>query len=322
MRSDLSLSHIKFRHLILMRHLVEFGNLHKAAKHLSISQPAASAMLREFEKQIGLSLFIRTTQGVTPTEAAVNLVNRAKTILNEFDALVDEVKQLNKNLSPLLRVGVVPQALFAYLPRAIELFRESGGGAVSIQEGTAKHLLLQLFEGKLDCVIGRLSGASMPLMHGAEELIFIPLYSERICIVEGTKENKKRKISYEELTKRDWVLPQPDSSLRQQLTDSFLRRGLMLPNPVIETTNYFQSLTVLSHSNLCSVIPHSAAEMHVKLGNIRIVDMPVDLTPMPVSFILRASAKENINVSRFRKIFTEISSTTKAPASKPNKKGD
>ena len=307
MHSELSLSHIKFRHLILMKHLVEFGNLHKAAKHLSISQPAASAMLREFEKQLGLTLFLRTTQGVVPTEAATLLVNRAGTILNEFDALMHEVKQLNKNLSPLLRVGVVPQALFAYLPRAIEQFREANGGAVSIQEGTAKHLLLQLFEGRLDCVIGRLSGSAMPSMHNTEELIFVPLYSESICIVEGTKEGEKRKNTFEDLAKRDWVLPRADSSLRQQLTDSFLRRGLMLPEPVIETTNYFQSLTMLSGSNLCSVIPQSAADMHVKLGNIRIIDIPSDLKPMPVSFILRASAKDNTQVIKFRKIFTELS---------------
>jgi DNA-binding transcriptional LysR family regulator len=307
MHAELSLSHIKFRHLILMQHLVEFGNLHKAAKHLSISQPAASTMLREFEKQLGLTLFLRTTQGVVPTEAATLLANRAQTILNEFDALVHEVKQLNKNLAPLLRVGVVPQALFAYLPHAIELFREANGGAVSIQEGTAKHLLLQLFEGKLDCVIGRLSGASMPSMHNTDELIFFPLYSESICIVEGTKEAKKRKNAFEDLAKRDWVLPRADSSLRQQLTDSFLRRGLMLPEPVIETTNYFQSLTMLSGSNLCSVIPQSAADMHVKLGNIRIIDIPNDLKPMPVSFILRASAKDNTQVSKFRRIFTELS---------------
>jgi DNA-binding transcriptional LysR family regulator len=295
-----------------MQHLVEFGSLHKAAKHLSISQPAASAMLREFEKQLGLTLFLRTTQGVVPTEASNLLANRGETILNEFDALVHEVKQLNKNLSPLLRVGVVPQALFAYLPRAIELFRESGGGAISIQEGTAKHLMLQLFEGKLDCVIGRLSGASMPSMHKTDELNFFPLYSESICIVEGTREKKRSKNSFEDLAKRDWVLPRPDSSLRQQLTDSFLRRGLMLPQPVIETTNYFQSLTMLSSSNLCSVIPQSAANMHVKLGNIRIINIPSDLKPMPVSFILRASAKDNTQVIKFRKIFTDLSSGTNA----------
>lgn len=308
MNNNLSLSHIKFRHLILLEHLVEFGNLHKAAKHLSISQPAASAMLREFEKQIGLGLFVRTTQGVTSTDAAMALVNRAKTILNEFDALVEDIQRFAKNASPLLRVGVVPQALFAYLPRVVEKFRESGGGSVSIQEGTAKQLLLLLFEGKLDCVIGRLFGGAMPEAHNMEELIFEPLYSERMCIVEGTQGKKKRKFSYEELVNRDWVLPRADSTLRHQLTDTFLQRGLLLPSPVIETTNYFQSLALLSNSNLCSVIPYSAAQAHVKLGNIRVIDRLADLTPMPVNFIFRASSKEDISVNKFRQIFTDISS--------------
>lgn len=307
----MSLSHIKFRHLILMQHLVEFGNLHKAARHLNISQPAASAMLREFEKQIGLTLFNRTTQGVIPTEAASILSNRAGTILSEFNTLVQGIHRLNNNLSSLIRVGVVPQALFAFLPRVIQLFRESGGGAVSIQEGTAKQLLLQLFEGKIDCVIGRLSGGLMPSMHNTDELVFYPLYSENICIVEGTKDRKKRKTSYTELASREWVLPRADSSLRQQLTDSFLRRGLMLPAPVIETTNYFQSLTMLSGSNLCTVIPHSAADMHVKLGNIRVIDTPTDLKPMPVSFIFRRSAEKNTELMRFRKTFAAIASESK-----------
>jgi hypothetical protein len=64
---------------------------------------------------------------------------------------------------------------------------------------------------------------------------------------------------------------------------------------------------MLSGSNLCSVIPQSAADMHVKLGNVRIIAIPSDLKPMPVSFILRASAKDNTQVTKFRKIFTDLS---------------
>ena len=59
---------------------------------------------------------------------------------------------------------------------------------------------------------------------------------------------------------------------------------------------------------MCSVIPKSAADMHVKLANIRIIDIPSDLKPMPVSFILRASANDNAQVIKFRKIFTALSS--------------
>lgn len=309
MQSDLSLSHLKLRHLSLMTHLVQYGNLHKAAQHFKVSQPAISAMLKEFEQRIGLRLFDRNNQGVVPTSAALLLAQRAQTILNEFDTFVIEVNRMAHGLSALLRVGVVPHALSDYLPKAIETYREGGGGSITIQEGTAKSLLLRLYEGTVDCVIGRLSSTSMPDPRDANELYFHLLYSERICIVEGTA-RKKRKLSYQDLAQREWVLTQPDSSLRQQLKDFFFRRGLVLPDPVIETTNYFQSLAMLSQSSLCSIVPQSAAQTHVKLGNVRIIDMPDDLSSMPVSFICRRSAQEDERIARFRNIFALLASAS------------
>jgi hypothetical protein len=62
------------------------------------------------------------------------------------------------------------------------------------------------------------------------------------------------------------------------------------------------------------VIPQSAADMHVKLGNIRIIDIPNDLKPMPVSFILRASAQDNTQVIKFRKIFTDLAAGIDKPS--------
>lgn len=306
MHSVLSFSHLKFRHLLLLMHLVEHGNLHKAAKFLNISQPAVSAMLREFERQVGLTLFERNNQGVVPTKAALVLSTRARTVLNEFEALTQEIKQLNKNQAPFLRVGMIPQVLFAHLPRVIERFREECDVSVSIQEGTAKNLLGLLFEGRVDCVIGRLSGAALSATQDVSELVFYPLYSEPICIIEGACAGPQSALNYESLVKRDWVLTQPTSSIRLQLVDFFSKKGLLLPAPVIETANYLQSLHVVANSNLCSAVPQSAVEMHVKLGNIRIIDRPADLTPLPVSFISRVSAADNANIIRFRDVFMEV----------------
>lgn len=306
MPSTLPLSHLKFRHLALLTHLVEFGNLHKAAQYFSVSQPAISAMLKEIEAQLGLNLFTRTNQGVIPTAAARTLSRRAHTILNEFDAFVRDARQLGKDLSPLLRVGVVPHALSTHLPKAIERYRQSGHESVTIREGTAKHLLQQLFEGKLDCVIGRLSASTLSPTDQTNDLSFELLYTDRLCIVEGTAQKRRRRLDYDTLCQRQWVLTQPDSSLRQQLTDLFFRRGLQLPDPVIETTNYIQSLAMLANSDLCSVVPESAVDSHVKLGHIRVLDIPTGLSPMPVSFIVRHAAVQNPQIVKFREIFKSI----------------
>ena len=235
----MSLSHLKFRHLLLVLHLQEFRNLHKAAKHLNISQPAASAMLQDLESLLGLQLFVRSRQGVVPTKEAYTLTDRARSMVHEFDALVSTVERLGRNTPPLLRLGLVPQAFFACLPKAIEHYRADGGSAaLRTQEGTAQQLVSLLFDGMLDGVVGRLSSASIAEGRDMGELSFTPLYDEQICVVEGTAEAPRARPSYANLATRDWVLQRRDSSVRRELADAFLRRGLMLPEPVVETTNY------------------------------------------------------------------------------------
>ena len=70
----MSLSHLKFRHLMLVEFLVRHGTLHKAARLLNISQPAATGMLNDLEQLLGISLFTRSRLGVAPTPSAQALL--------------------------------------------------------------------------------------------------------------------------------------------------------------------------------------------------------------------------------------------------------
>src|ERR1700758_2343791 len=80
----MALSHLKYRHLMLILHLSEHGTLHKAAEYLGITQPAATAMLNDLESLMGMRLFERSSRGVVPTEQAIALLENARTALNEF----------------------------------------------------------------------------------------------------------------------------------------------------------------------------------------------------------------------------------------------
>ena len=201
---------------------------------------------------------------------------------------------------------MVPQAFVAYLPKAIEHFRAAGGcAALRTQEGTAPQLVSLLYEGMLDCVVGRLSSGGVAEGQDMTELSFTPLYDEQICVIEGTAETPKQRPSYANLAKRDWVLQRRDSSVRRELADAFLRRGFMLPDPVVETTNYIQSLSVVGKSNYCSVAPRRAVEMYVQLGTVRILNIPLDIAPMPVSFIIKKTSGSNMNLALLRESFAQ-----------------
>jgi DNA-binding transcriptional LysR family regulator len=307
LHSPMALSHLKFRHLLLIESLIEQGTIHKAARQLNVSQPAATAMLNDLEDLVGMQLFVRSRQGVTPTENTQALLGRVRTILNEFDELSAVIGRVAAGRSALLRVGVVPQAFIAYLPKAIDLFRQAGGCAIRTHESTARELLDMLIAGELDCVVGRLPTAGSALAHAASQLTFVNLYREEICIVVGPHNPAVREtdMSYESLAHREWVMQRPDSAVRAALAETFLRHGVPPPEPIVETSTYIQNLAIVAQSDLFTVAPRRAAAVHQELGLVRILDVALDVVPMQVCLIRRKSSQRDPALSLFQKAFLD-----------------
>src|SRR5215468_10629121 len=58
---------IKLRDLHILQAAAEAGSMAKAATELAISQPAISYAIAEIERNLGVPLLDRTSQGVAPT---------------------------------------------------------------------------------------------------------------------------------------------------------------------------------------------------------------------------------------------------------------
>jgi len=305
--SAMSLSHLKFRHLMLIVLLVDQGTLHKAAQVLNVSQPAVTGMLNDLERLLGLVLFERGRQGVAPTAATRAIVDRCRLMLHEFDHLVGTINRASSGEPTLLRVGIVPQAFVAFFPQTVERFRARGGCALQAREGTGRQLLDALLRGELDCVVGRLPGGGSSEDPGIAPLRFVKLYEEDICVVAGTGHPlaHDKSPTFEALAACDWVLQRPDSSVRAALAEAFLRQGHRLPAPVVESATYIQSLSLVANSQLLTVTPRRAAERQAALGLVRIVDIRLNVSPMQVGLITRQSATQLPAVALFQTCFVE-----------------
>ena len=303
-----SLSHLKFRHLMLVDYLCEFGTLHKAARALHISQPAATAMLNDLEALLAVTLFERSHRGVKPTELGQQLMDSLGTLLNEYQHFTESLDRLAHGCDRVLRVGLVPQAFVTYLPQATAQFRAAGGCALRVQEGTAAQLLDRLWDGQLDCLVGRLPPSGLGQRWDAAHLCFEHLYAERICVVTGQKlaEQHASPPSFEWLATQQWVLQRPDSSVRQALNEAFLRHGLVPPTPVVETSNYVQSMALVNHTRLYTVAPRSAAQREQALGSCQVLDVDLGAAPLQVSFIHRATSKNNAQLASFKACFRRV----------------
>jgi DNA-binding transcriptional LysR family regulator len=65
--------------------VVETGSFSAAARHLNIGQPAVSKTVARLEARLGVRLLMRSTHGLTPTEAGRYFCDRARRAIEEAD---------------------------------------------------------------------------------------------------------------------------------------------------------------------------------------------------------------------------------------------
>ncbi|GLH76614.1 LysR family transcriptional regulator [Bradyrhizobium sp. SSBR45G] len=85
--------------------VVETGSFSAAARHLHVGQPAVSKTIAQLEDRLQVSLLIRSTHGLTPTEAGQRFYERAKAAIQEADEAELTARGAGAGLSGCLRVS-------------------------------------------------------------------------------------------------------------------------------------------------------------------------------------------------------------------------
>ena len=65
----------------------EQGSISAAARHCCVAQPSLSAALRQLEQELEVTLFVRLSKGVTPTEDGEKLYGHAGRLLGQLQSL-------------------------------------------------------------------------------------------------------------------------------------------------------------------------------------------------------------------------------------------
>src|ERR1700682_4364302 len=85
--------------------VVDTGSFSAVARHQSIGQPAVSKAVVQLEEWLGVSLLMRSTRSVVPTEAGRIFFEGAKRTLDEADEAVMAARGSASGLSGKLRVS-------------------------------------------------------------------------------------------------------------------------------------------------------------------------------------------------------------------------
>ena len=84
--------------------VVDTGSFSAAARRLNLGQPAVSKMVAQLEDRLGVKLLVRTTRGLTATEAGLNYYERARRSIEEADEAELAARGADSGLMGRLRI--------------------------------------------------------------------------------------------------------------------------------------------------------------------------------------------------------------------------
>ncbi len=102
--------------------VVNYGNITKASERLFVSQPAITKSIKELEKQLGISLLIRSKTGVTPTAEGEILYSNIKEIFSELDSTFNIIERMNRHKT--LYIGTTTTNFFEFILKELNIFKE------------------------------------------------------------------------------------------------------------------------------------------------------------------------------------------------------
>src|ERR1700712_2929569 len=85
--------------------VIETGSFSAAGRGLDVGQPAISKTIAQLEDRLGVRLLLRTTRGLTPTDAGQSFFDRAKHVVEEANEAEQAARGDGADLTGRLKIS-------------------------------------------------------------------------------------------------------------------------------------------------------------------------------------------------------------------------
>jgi DNA-binding transcriptional LysR family regulator len=235
--------------------VVEHGSLTRAAAVLGVPQSALSRRIAALERLLGGRLFHRTGRGAVPTDLAARLQTRARAILAESDALLEEAR--GERASP---AGTVDLALVPAVSRptvsalATRLSRDYPRIRLRAVEGYSGQVEEWLASGRVD--IGLFNRYGRGSVRGAELYLQADI---AVVLPRGRFAIRGRELPFRALAALPLVLPPRPNSLVSALSDLASKQGLVL-HIALEAGAPAMIRDAVANAGYCTLVPAHLAQ--------------------------------------------------------------
>lgn len=204
------------------------GSITRAAEVVHLSQPAVSAHVKEIEDALGLTLFERTSRGMSLTADGRRLLARAEQTLAAHRALMEEAARTRGALAGRLRLGVGSNSNHEAIGRLLTTMAERFPQVeVTLRHAQSAEILAGLRNDTFDAGVYNEGGqADLELA-----TIEVSRFRVFLAAAKGTSD-PSRPLDWKALASAAWIYP-PAAACCGRAAEAFFQAHQIRPARVI-----------------------------------------------------------------------------------------
>jgi len=283
--STLKLNRIDLNLLVYLDALLRERNVTQAAAQLNLSQPAMSNGLRRLREMFDDPLLVRTSEGMTPTERALELEPVIREVLTSIDRAVQPRSDFDPGSAQrVFRIMASDYAESTLLPAVLRRLRSTAPGLTLDIMTPSDVSFLDVERGKVDMVINRFD--SMP-----QSFHQIHLWNDSFTCVLGAEHPLLQDFTLQNYLRADhvWVSKtgmgvgvgvDPGDVQRLGWVDVALNRLGHKRQIRVFTRHYQAAMTLAEQNDLVVTLPTRAAMLQRDNPRVVLREPPVEIPPL------------------------------------------
>jgi DNA-binding transcriptional LysR family regulator len=260
---------VELKHLQALLGIADTGSFSAAAASIGTVQSNVSAHVARLEGELDVQLVDRASGRVT--EEGEVVVERARRVMNELEALVADVTALRAEVVGTVRLGMIGTTGRWLVPQLFDLLRVRHPHIhLNVAEGSSVQLEQQLASGQLDLAV-----VTFPL--SGDEIMAAQLFDEDLVLVLPPEHplGAGSSVHLEQLSELELLLPAPGTALRAEIDSATVPARITL-HPAMELDGVRLIAALASDGYGPAILPATAVPGHLR-GRFPV--LPVDGLP-------------------------------------------
>nr|WP_286193596.1 LysR family transcriptional regulator [Boseongicola sp. H5] len=158
---DGAVAGVEVRHLRYVIAAADQGSFYRAAMALDVEQSAISRRIRDVEDRLGVSLFMRHSDGVDLTNAGQKFINHARLALKQIDLAIKLAGSAGRGEHGIIRVGLFSSLASGFIADLLKTYESSETGVhIEYLEGAPSEHIAAIRRFRID--VAFLTGQTAP----------------------------------------------------------------------------------------------------------------------------------------------------------------